>query len=486
MNNAPVLMFVLPLLAAFLLPVIDRISGLAGRWTGPLVLAVNLLLGVLAWQQLQGAPLVLAIGDFRPPLGIVFYVDRLAMLFAMGVSLGVLLLWPARGQDRDRVRISTLTMVLVSATTGLALSGDLFNLFVCYELAAVSSYGLAASNGTAAASAATLRYMVISSFGSALMLIGIALVYQATGTLNLAQLAVLSDSLAGPRGLVAFIFILLGAGVKAELFPVNAWVPEVYGAASQRVAGILAGIVSKLALLIIVRLLVLVFREPEAQQILLVLGVLGVITGELAAWRAQELTRMLACSSIGQLGVIFVAFSIPGPVGMFAGLAVALHHMLVKPALFLLAERWGGALTRLPGAAQRSPLAAASFVLLALSLIGIPPLPGFWAKFLVVTAALGQSTPAYAGAVTVILVAAVVEASYMSRVAAQLYRRVPQPLSANRQSRTAVAVATCTGVALLSATLWLAPLGNSLQVTAAQAADRDGYVRGVFPQGVQP
>jgi formate hydrogenlyase subunit 3/multisubunit Na+/H+ antiporter MnhD subunit len=484
--NAPVLMFALPLLTAFLLPVIDRLSGLAGRWIGPLVLVGNLLLGALAWPHLQDAPLVLAMGGFRPPLGIVFYVDRMAMLFAMGVALGVLLLWPAWAQDKDRVRISTLTMVLVTATTGLALSGDLFNLFVCYELAAISSYGLAAAGGSAAAGAATLRYMVISSFGSALMLIGIALVYQATGTLNLAQLAVLSDALAGPQGLIAFIFILLGAGVKAELFPVNAWVPEVYGAAAQRVAGILAGIVSKLALLIIVRLLVLVFRQPEAQQILLVLGVLGVITGELAAWRAQDLTRMLACSSIGQLGVMFVAFSIPGPAGVFAGLAVALHHMLVKPALFLLAERWGGALTRLPGAAQKSPLAAACFVLLALSLVGIPPLPGFWAKFLVVTAALGQGTPAYAGAVAVILAAAVIEASYLARVAAHLYRRVTQPLSANRQTRAAVTVATCASAALVSATLWLAPLGNSLQVTAAQAADRDSYIHNVFPQGVQP
>lgn len=481
--NAPVLMIVLPLLFAFLLPVIDRVSATLGRLTGPLVLVVNVLLGVQAWGLSGESPLVFAIGGYQPPLGIVFYVDRLALLFAMLIALGVLLLWPSRGEGAAQVRVATLTLVLVSSTTGLALSGDLFNIFVFYELTAVACYGLAAATGTAAACAATLRYVVISSFGGALMLVGIALVYLSTGTLNLAQLATLSGELAGPEGLAAFIFILLGAGVKAELFPVNAWVPEVYGAASKRVSGILAGIVSKLALLIIVRLVVLVFQQPEALQIMLVLGVLGVLTGELAAWRAQELTRMLAYSSIGQLSMMFIAFSIPGTAGLYAGLAVALHHLLVKPALFLLAERWSGALSRLPGSAQASPLAAACFVLLALSLIGIPPLPGFWAKLLVVTAALEQPLAGYGAAVAVILGAVVIEASYLFRVATQLYRHVAQPLVGPAPDRTALAVVVAASGILVAGVLWLAPLGDGLHGIAAQAADRAGYIEAVFPAG---
>ncbi|MGB5474237.1 MAG: proton-conducting transporter membrane subunit, partial [Gammaproteobacteria bacterium] len=341
---SPVLMFVLPLLGAFLLPIVARASAMAGRLFGPLVLALNCVIGVLAWGTVSEQTQVIALGGFQPPLGIAFYVDRLALLFAIAVSLGVLLLWPDAGEDEAAQRENTLTLVLAAAATGLALSGDLFNIYVFYELTAVASYGLAAARRNGAAYAATLRYVVISSFGAALMLMGIALVYMATGTLNLAQLAQLAPgTLDGPLGLAAFVFILIGAGVKAELFPVNTWVPEVYAAASKRVAGLLAGIISKLALLIIVRLLVLVFQQPEALQILLTLGILGVITGELAAWYARDLTRMLAYSSIGQLGVMFIAFSIPGTAGLYAGLAVALHHMVVKPALFLLAERQGGA-----------------------------------------------------------------------------------------------------------------------------------------------
>ena len=482
---SPVLMFVLPLLGAFLLPIVARASTMAGRLFGPLVLTLNCVIGVLAWGAVSEQTQVIALGGFQPPFGIAFYVDRLALLFAISVSLGVLLLWPDAGEDEAAQRENTLTLVLAAAATGLALSGDLFNIYVFYELTAVASYGLAAARRNGAAYAATLRYVVISSFGAALMLIGIALVYMATGTLNLAQLAQLAPgTLDGPLGLAAFVFILIGAGVKAELFPVNTWVPEVYAAASKRVAGLLAGIISKLALLIIVRLLVLVFQQPEALQILLTLGILGVITGELAAWYARDLTRMLAYSSIGQLGVMFIAFSIPGPAGLYAGLAVALHHMVVKPALFLLAERQGGALERLAGSAQASPVAAGLFILLALSLIGIPPLPGFWAKFLVVTAALAQPGTAYLLSVAVILLAVVVEASYLFRVIVQLYRRVPPTEVGDAHDGATLTVCAALGLALIAAVLWLAPLGNGLQGIAAQAADRAGYIEAVLPAGV--
>lgn len=486
---SPVLMFVLPLLAAFLLPIVARGSTVVGRAFGPLVLAANCVIGLQAWEAVSAQTQVFALGGFAPPFGVAFYVDRLALLFAIAVAAGVLLLWPFGGGDDDEAatREQTLTLVLAAAATGLALSGDLFNIYVFYELTAVASYGLAAARRTGPAFAAAIRYVVISSFGAALMLIGIALVYMAAGTLNLAHLAQLAPGLLdGPLGLAAFVFILIGAGVKAELFPVNTWVPEVYAAASKRVAGLLAGVVSKLALLIIVRLLVLVFRQPEAQQILLLLGVLGVVTGELAAWYARDLTRMLAYSSIGQLGVMFIAFSIPGTAGLYAGLAVALHHMVVKPALFLLAERQGGAFERLAGSAQVSPLACALFVLLALSLIGIPPLPGFWAKFLVVTAALARPEVTYLPAAGVILLAAVVEASYLFRVIVQLYRHAPSGAGIEPFRGATLALGTALGAVLVAVMLWLAPLGDSLQAIAAQAADRDGYIATVNPAEAAP
>ena len=476
-----VLLIVLPLMAAFLLPVIDRVSQFAGRWAGPVVLLLTSVLGIMLWGELGDGAIAIELGGFRPPLGITLYFDQLALLLALAVTVGTLLLWPADGEDR--LRQSTLALLLAGSGSGLALSGDLFNIYVFYELVAVVSYGLIASRGTAAVFAATTRYLIISSFGAAMALSGIAMIYQATGTLNLAHLAQLApERLNNIQGLAAFVLLLVGFGVKAELFPVNAWVAEVYATASGRVSALLAGVVSKLALVIIVRLLILVFDQPEAHMVMLVLGILGVVSGELAAWRARDLNRMLAFSSIGQLGVMFIAFSIPGQAGVFAGLAVALHHMIVKPGLFMLAVQWGGGTAGLAGAARVSPLGAGLFVLLALSLIGVPPLPGFWAKLIVMLALVEQASSMYLFAGAVILSAAVLEVNYLFRVAASMYRTNAQASSVSAPRGNDLAVASGLGVVLLVSVVLIAPLGARVEQIATQAADLPQYVQTVSPE----
>jgi len=479
--NKVVLLIVLPLITAFLLPVIARVSQVAGRWTGPAVLLLTSAIGIMLWGELVNGPVAIELGGFRPPLGITLYIDQLALLLAIAVTLGTLLLWPGGGEDP--LRQSTLALLLAGSGSGLALSGDLFNIYVFYELVAVVSYGLIASRGTAAGYAATIRYVIISSFGAAMALAGIALVYQATGTLNLAQLAQLApEKLNNIQGLAAFVLLLIGFGVKAELFPVNAWVPEVYATASARVSALLAGIVSKLALVIIVRLLILVFHQPEAHTVMLVLGILGVVSGELAAWRARDLNRMLAFSSIGQLGVMFIAFSIPGQAGVFAGLAVALHHMIVKPALFLLAERWQGSLQNLAGAARNSPLGAALFILLALSLIGVPPLPGFWAKLLVLVNLAEQAQTLYYLGAGVILAGAALEANYLFRVASRFYHTQTGQAAVAAPRGADLATASLLGAGLLASVFVMTPLATQLEAVAVQAADAGQYVVTVNPE----
>ncbi len=479
-----VLLIALPLLAAFLLPVVNRVSSLAGRYLGQAVLLLTTLIGVFSWGDLSTGPVALQMGGFRPPLGITLYIDQLALALAIAISLGTLLLWP-QGEEQ-RIKKATLSLLLAGSGSGLALSGDLFNIYVFYELVAVVSYGLIAARGTAAAYAATLRYVVISGVGAAMALAGIALIYQATGTLNLAHLAQLApEKLNNMQGLSAFVLLLIGFGVKAELFPMNAWVPEVYATASSRVSALLAGVVSKLALLIVLRLLVLIFQQAEALQIMLVLGMLGIISGELAAWRARDLNRMLAFSSIGQLGVMFVAFSIPGPAGVFAGIAVALHHMIIKPAFFMLASRWGGSLQKLNGAAGVSPLGAAIFVLLGLSLIGVPPLPGFWAKMLVVMSLFQQASSLYWLGAAAILAAAVLEVSYLFRVASSMYIKSGDAEKPPAPPGYELMLATVLGLVLLISMLMMGPLSGQLQTIANGAADAGLYIDTVRAEGLR-
>jgi formate hydrogenlyase subunit 3/multisubunit Na+/H+ antiporter MnhD subunit len=362
----------------------------------------------------------------------------------------------------------------------------------------VASFGLAALTGTGRAQVATLRYLFISAFGSVMALVGIAILYLQTGTLNFAQLAQLApEALSGPLGLAAFALMVIGFGVKAELFPLNTWVSEVYATAPSRVSALLAGLVSKLAVLILVRLLVLVFPQPEAAQLLMMLGVLGILTGEFAAWRARDFNRMLAFSSIGQLGVVFIAFAIDGELGLLAGLAVALHHLVVKSALFGLAARWGGSLEALRGAAVGAPIASGLFVLFALSVIGVPPLPGFWSKLLVLLGLAQDDTGLAMLALVSILLVTALEASYLFRVALRLYDTGDDPAAppAARVAEGAKAGAATGGVldlgaagllavVLLFVTLAISPVADQLGAIARQAGDVALYVETVFPQTV--
>ncbi|MES9971555.1 MAG: complex I subunit 5 family protein, partial [Candidatus Thiodiazotropha sp.] len=308
-------------------------------------------------------------------------------------------------------------------------------------------------------------------------------------TLNLAHLAQLApEQLNDKLGLTAFLSILIGVGVKAELFPVNTWVPEIYATASTRLSAFLAGLLSKLALLIILRLLLLIFHQPEATQVILILGILGAISGELAAWRAKEMRRMLAFSSIGQLGVMFIAMALPDGKGILAVLALAIHHLIIKSGFFMLAEDWGGALERLRGSAKRAPLGAALFVLFSLSLIGMPPLPGFWAKFTLITELAGQTEPLYLIGLAVFLLATVIEASYLFRVAAILYQTAPPETLEEEIPKSqglSLVTATLFGVGLIAVAILIAPVGDGLTAIAAELQDVDLYISTVSPGGGQ-
>lgn len=505
----PVLPIVIPMLAALLLPMVQRAHHSAGRWFGPTAVAINMVIAIGLWLSVSNhGPLTESVGGFDAPLGILLRADWFAVVFVFAVSAMALLLWP-RGES-DRTRESTLMLLLVAGGCGLALSADLFNLYVFYELVAVATYGLITSRGHGAGFAAALRFLILSAAGSALALLGIAMVYAVTGTLNLVQLAELAPSaLHGPLGMTAFTLMLLGFGVKAELFPLNTWVPEVYSAASARVSAYLAGVVSKLALIIVLRLVLTAFADTPATNLLLVIGMITALSGELAALRATELRRILSYSSIGQLGLAAIAFSVPGSMGILAGTAIMLHHLMVKPALFLLGEKWlsmrepvtapsqdANQLERLAGLASRSPLSAALFVMFALSLIGIPPLPGFWAKYLLISALLAQVSVWHVLAIVLVIVVTVVKTVYLMGIAQRLYQREEaEPSRLEFQSelslKPSLMPATVLGALLVLSTLLAAPLGGALVQISEQAMQLSGTTQfqsasAVTSEGILP
>jgi len=485
--NALILVVALPLLTAFLLPIIYRhyYFELQGRMVTSvvpvIVMVICLAFSLALWHGIQVVgPQALAFGGFPAPIGIVFYADQLAVIFLLALAFTMLTLW--MGKEQHETRQETLWLLILAGGGGMMLAGDLFNLYVFFEIVAVSSYGLAARERTPQAFAASLRFLLLGAVGSTLMLLGIAIIYGLTGTLNLSHLTILAPKLLhNPTGISAFMLILIGLGVKAELFPFNTWVPEVYAHTSPRISALLAGVVSKLAMLVALRLLILLYSDTPAQFFLLILGILSVLTGEAAAFRATTLRQMLAFSSIGQLGLVAIAFSIPGKAGILAGTALALHHLLVKSALFMLTGPWGGALTRLRGMVYVAPGSVFLFALLGLSLIGIPPLPGFWAKFLLVKGAFATHDPWLFVAMFIVLTTTVVETAYFVRVLRLM-------MSGERAQNTCFVPTTndlkpvviFTAVLLMSI-FFIEPVLDALTQAAQMAADSKAYVHQTLP-----
>lgn len=487
MNNL-ILLVILPLLSAFLIPVLAKHSNQLARLIGPAVLVFILVLVGMSWSAVGRDSFAIFLGGFLPPVGIVFYIDHFSLMLSGLIALMLLVVWPwnASLNNYTPPRLYSLYMLLAAACFGLVLSADLFNLYVFYELLAVATYGLIAASpskaNSSAAAVVSLRYLFVSSAGSVMLLLGIAIIYTMTGTLNIAHLATMTDQLHGMAGLSAFALIAIGAGVKAEMFPVNSWVPEVYGTASKPLVALLAGLISKLAVVLIIRVLLMMFQQPEALQLLLVVGILGVISGEMVAWRAKDMMRMLSFSSIAQLGIIFIAFSIAGEVGLWIGLALMLHHLLVKGGLFLLADRLNGSFDSLRGFAKQSPMVVAIFIVFILSLLGIPPFPGFWIKLLLIMNLAEQNGGLYHYAIGFILLATVIEAAYLFKLVRILFQSEgavdskPKTQSNNLIYRYAQIFA----VILIVSMAFISPISHRLKDIASQVADPKIYIHTIL------
>ena len=478
--NSLILMVVLPLLCAFIIPLIAQFSQSVAKFIGPVVLLFILSMVATSWLQVGRGAEAIFVGGFLPPVGIVYYIDHFSLMFSALIAVMLLVVWPWQNTSP---RQYSLYMLLAAACFGLVLSADLFNLYVFYELLAVATYGLIARQKNSSATAASLRYLFVSSAGSVMLLLGIAIIYTLTGTLNIAHLALLApEKLQGFAGLSAFALIAIGAGVKAEMFPVNAWVSEVYGTIPRELSALLAGLVSKLAVVLIIRVLLMMFQQQAALQLLLVVGMLGVISGELVAWRAKDMIRMLSFSSIAQLGLIFIAFSIAGAQGLWIGMALMLHHLLVKGGLFLMADRFAGPMENLKGLAKHAPMAAAVFLIFVLSLLGVPPFPGFWIKLLLILNLAEQGGGLYNYAIFFILLATVIETAYIFKFVRILYQtQEASSIPPNKPKSLSYTYAKLFALLLLVSMLFVSPVSKRLKDMATQVANPQIYIQTILP-----
>jgi len=291
-------------------------------------------------------------------------------------------------------------LLCTAGLMGILATGDAFNVFVFLEISSLSTYTLLAMGKDRRALWASYQYLVAGTIGATFILIGIGLMYMMTGTLNMADLAARLPEMENTRTVyTAFAFFIVGVCMKLALFPLHLWLPNAYAYAPSVVTAFLAATATKVAVYVMLRFMFGVFgfefsiEHLPLQAILMTLGLAGVFVASLVAIRQENIKRMLAYSSVAQIGYIILGFSFASQTGIAATLLHMLNHGLMKGALFLsmaaIVYRLGVAnLSQMHGLASSMPLTMAAFAIGGLSLIGVPLTVGFISKWYLVSAAL--------------------------------------------------------------------------------------------------
>ena len=368
--------------------------------------AIVAVAAVFMWFTHKNGPMAIWIAGWDAPLGISLVVDRLSalMLFVASViALGVLLF--ATGQDKDEVRRETPVsifhptfLLLMAGVSNAFLAGDLFNLFVGFEMLLFASYVLLTLGGTSDRIRAGTTYVVVSLLSSSLFLISIAAIYAATGTVNMAHLAVRLRDLTEPVQLLLEVLLIVTFAIKAAVFPLSSWLPDSYPTAPAPVTAVFAGLLTKVGVYAIIRTETLLFPGDTIYNVLLVASLLTMVLGILGAIAQVEIKRMLSFTLISHIGYMIFGIALATDAGLAATIFYTAHHITIQATLFLvtgLIERRGGtsSLDGLGGLLKVAPLLAALFFIPAMNLGGIPPLSGFIGKIGLLQAGAKVGTP---------------------------------------------------------------------------------------------
>lgn len=395
-----VMPLVVPLIASSLGFMLWRSEGLQrplGVVAMILLLASSLALLAAVWQQ---GILVVQLGDWAAPFGISLVADHLSvtMVVLNAVMATTALIYSLSNIDAARTRYGyyPLFHILLVGINGAFLTGDIFNLFVFFEIILIASFVLLALGSERKQVDGAVKYVIINLVASALLLSGVAVIYGLTGTLNMADLS-LKVAEVEDVGLVTTIsmMFLVAFGIKAGIFPLFFWLPAAYHTPPVAVSALFAGILTKVGVYSLIRFFTLIFTQDVAytQAVLIVIAGLTMVIGVFGAVVQNEFRRILAFHSVSQVGYMVMGLALYTPLAVAGSVIFMIHHSVVKSNLFLVSgvsERIYGTfeLDKLGGIYRSFPLLSGLFVLSAFSLAGFPPLSGFWAKYLLVLAGL--------------------------------------------------------------------------------------------------
>jgi multicomponent Na+:H+ antiporter subunit D len=378
-------------------------------------------------------------------------------------------------------------MLCLAGLLGVAITGDAFNLFVFLEISSLSSYVLIAMGHDRRALTASFQYLILGTIGATFIVIGIGLMYMATGTLNMADLANRLNMTGSNRTVVvAFSFIAIGASLKLALFPLHYWLPNAYAYAPSAVTGFLAATATKVSIYILLRFVFTVFGLDTAadqlhiDRLLFPLSVVGILVASTVAIFQSDSKRLLAYSSVAQVGYMVLGISFLSVTGLSAAIVHLFNHAITKGGLFLLLGcvflRVGSVkIEDMAGLAKRMPYTCMGLVLGGLSLIGVPLTAGFISKWVLVRAALDEG---YWIIALVVLGASVLAVIYVWRIVESIYLRPAPPLQPGQEVKEAPLSMLIPAWLLIAASIYF---GIDTSLTLGVAEDAARQLLGVSP-----
>ena len=400
MNALLPLVVLVPLISAAITMTMPRKQKVQQTITVVALLTIVVLSAFMMYGVTQYGVLTMEVGGWAAPFGIALVVDRLAALM-VGVSAIVLLgvyffslgQGIADGDEEAPVSIYAPTyLVLGAGVTNAFIAGDLFNLYVGFEILLVASYVLITLGGTNPRIQQGTTYIVVSLVSSVIFLAAIGFIYGATGTVNLAHLSLRLAELPHDVQLMLHLFLLIAFGVKAAVFPLAFWLPDSYPTAPAPVTAVFAGLLTKVGVYAIIRTESLIFADSDLDTLLFVIAGLTLVVGILGAIAQLDIKRLLSFTLISHIGYLIFGVAIASSAGYAATTYYIAHHIIVQTTLFLavgLIERQGGttSLTKLGGLLKTAPMIAILTFIPLLNLGGIPPFSGFIGKLALFEAA---------------------------------------------------------------------------------------------------
>ena len=398
-----------PLAAAFVIMLGARAVRRLPEALAVISAAALLILALLCVLRVnESGVMTYAVGGWPPPLGIVMVMDGLTALMAVTVNLIALFaaLYSVRYMQcyTGTWQFYALLLLMLTGMNGVTITGDIFNLYVFLEIAAVASYALVAFGTERHELEAAFKYAVQGSLGSLFILLGIVFLYAETSTLNMVDMArAISVEGHSPVVTLAVVLFLAGFGIKAAMVPFHAWLPDAHPSAPAPISALLSGVLIKtLGIYALCRILFNVIgMDARLSATFMFLGSLSMIVGVLLAVAQWDAKRLLAYHSISQVGYIVFGIGLGTPLGIMAGLFHLFNHAIFKSLLFLDAgavEQATGTrdLHQMGGLSKRMPFTSMTTLAGAMSLAGVPPFNGFWSKLLIVVAAVEAGRFGYA------------------------------------------------------------------------------------------